>query len=62
MTATIPAIQHVQQRGYDSMLAARGLRIPSHPEGFVFNPYPLGSAERINFNVGCMVAAFPQLQ
>lgn len=58
----VPCIPHIQQRGYDSMLAARALRGPNHPEGFVFNPYPLDTVERINFNVGCIVAAFPKLQ
>ena len=48
----IPTIAHIQQAGYDSMLAARRLMIP----------YPLGSVERISFNVGCIVAAFPKLQ
>ncbi|OHC40120.1 MAG: hypothetical protein A2211_10170 [Rhodanobacter sp. RIFOXYA1_FULL_67_6] len=55
-------IPHIQQRGYDAMIAARNLRVPYHPEGFVFNPYPLDSAERVNFNVGCIIAAFPKLQ
>jgi len=58
----VPCIPHIQQRGYDMMIAARGLRIPSHPEGFVFNPYPPDSVEGINFSVGCIVAAFPKLQ
>lgn len=59
---TIPAIPHIQQRGYDLMYAARTLRMPNHPEGFVFNPYPLGTVERVNFSVGCLVAGFPKLQ
>lgn len=58
----IPTIQEIQQQGYDAMLVGRTLRTRDHPEGFTFNPYPLDSVERINFDVGCIVAAFPNLQ
>lgn len=59
---TIPAIPEIQQQGYDLMCAARALRDANHPEGFTFNPYPVDTVERVNFNVGCLVAVFPKLQ
>lgn len=57
---SIPAISEIQQQGYDAMLLGRHFRIANAVEGFTFNPYPLGSVKRINFNVGCIVAAFPR--
>lgn len=59
---SIPTVPHIQNQGYDAMHAGRRMHDPDHPEGFTFNPYPPGTAERINFNVGCIVAAFPKLQ
>ena len=59
---SIPDIPKIQRQGHDAMLTGRALRTPNHPEGFTFNPYPPGSAERINFNVGCIIAAFPRMQ
>lgn len=59
---TIPTIPDIQIDGYNAMLVGQAMRGPNAPGGFTFNPYAPGSVERINFNVGCIVAVFPKLQ
>ena len=58
----IPTIPDIQAEGYCAMTAGQAMRSPDTPGGFTFNPYPPATDERINFNVGCIVAAFPRLQ
>jgi hypothetical protein len=59
---TIPTIPDIQIEGYRAMTAGQAMRGPDAPGGFTFNPYPPDTVERINFAVGCIVAAFPKLQ
>lgn len=59
---TVPTIPDIQIEGYRAMTAGQAMRSPDAPGGFTFNPYPPGTDERINFAVGCIVAAFPRLQ
>jgi hypothetical protein len=58
--ASIPTLREIQHQGFDAMLLGRQSRTPNAVEGFTFNPYPYNSIESINFNAGCIVAAFPR--
>lgn len=53
------ALPSIQREGMNAMLMGRSMRSPTHPEGFTFCTYPVGSLERMNFLEGCVIVAFP---